>query len=738
MVHTRGQGARPEGFSEYQPPKREQKVAPRAPMAPLIGSHSSSSSSLFLAVDLSALTGAATIRASAQTRTLCRDASTQTDAELTCKCHLEPASAKRRREPDDGAAQAASKRHKAITPEQPKFLFSKTRNRSLLTSAPSKLSSRHESPFFHRTLEPTSPESSPANTEERPISQERPRPQQPGTPAPAAAQSGIMGSVRKLFGYFTGSSTQGPAENVGQHQQPPSPPQQSSLIDQDQTQDGDTTARESQEFSEQGSPTPAPRITINEPDSPTRGSPLLDSRILTREYLKRRRTANTIGGREQLAAMADSTESRAADFNPAETPGTNKRKLTSVEGQIPGPKRGGFGIDDSYLDVENEVEGIGESSLTKTQPATPATKLLPQTPLRSAMRQTGTDFGTVGRSVKSVRINPIDSVKAVYGQYGRSGDYRGSTFADLESQSPDSSSSLPFDVQHIHLRTTIQNTRNTFRLDPNIIDPNDDTWRPSLANPRPGHFRVPDSDEFEEEEEEDTLTLHQAAAQEEVPPQPSTPRMSHAELPPTTQFELSGFTGHTDSIMVNETQEFRLNKARSDAQKYKPAKSSRLFMSEKARSRSSSPPGSETELTESQIETSAIGGQFQETPVQASRRLTVSRLMGREELDNTVIGRDGMTDYQREHQFDAWVENLLNGGNAPSPQTYVEAGIASSYVESLLQKTWTERDTRESIEFWDREFEEGLRAARQATAQGRQLLWVTDPEEILDFERNGY
>ncbi|OAP63232.1 hypothetical protein AYL99_02459 [Fonsecaea erecta] len=757
MVHTRGQGARPEGFSEYQPPKRERKQRPvgrNAPSAPFIVSRSPCAESParhILTADPSSLTEAATRRTSAQANPRYRDAWTQTDAELTCKCQLEPASAKRRRDPDESTDQSASKRRRAVTPEQPKFLFSKTRNRSLLTSAPPKLSSRRESPFFHRAFEPTSPESSPITREERPTSQERPSPQPPKTPAPTPAPASIFGSVRKFLGYLTGSGAQGAAES--ETQTPQQHPQQSSLGRSDQDRDSDTTAREQEEFSEQGSPTPTPRITIDEPESLAHDSPTVDSRILTRDYFKKRRTANTIAGREQIAAMADSTESKAAaDFHPTDTPGTNKRKLASFEGHIPGPRSGGFGIEDSYLDVENEIEGIGESSssLAEALPATPASKLPPQTPLRSALRQTGANLGSVGRSVKSVRINPVDSVKAVYGQYGRSGDYRGSTFADLSSQSPDSSSSLPFDVDHIHSPTTLQNTRGNvtsrFHLDPTVTDPNDHTWRPSPANPRPGHFRVPDDDEFEDEEEDDTPTPRHATAHEDVPPQPSTPRMSHAELPQNTPFEYSGFTGHTDSIVVNETQELRLNKARSDAQKYKPAKSSRLSLSEQARSRSSSPPSSETELTETQLGPGTpqadkyADRQSHETPAPApaSRRPSATTLMSREELDNTVIGEDGMTEYQREHQYDSWAEDLFNGINAPAPQTYVEAGIASSYVESLVQRTWTERDTRESIEFWDKEFEEGLKAAREASRQGRRLVWVTDPEEILEMEQNGY
>ncbi|ETI25770.1 hypothetical protein G647_02544 [Cladophialophora carrionii CBS 160.54] len=633
-------------------------------------------------------------------------------------------SAKRRRELEEDTDHNTSKRQrKAATPDTQKFLFSKTRNRSLLTSAPPKLNSRNESAYFDRAIEPESPESSPTAVTQRPSSQERTRPQQqPETPTRTASQGGLLGSVRKIFGWVRGGSSQGAAANQEQ-------PQQSNIGDRDP----DTAAAEEDDVSDQGSPSPTPRRITYEPESPTPEPETVDSRIFTREHFKRRRTANTIGGREQISSMEHPV------FQPTQILGSNKRKLASVDGQVPGPRRGGYGIDDSYLDVENDVEGIEESSATEGQPSTPTNKPPPQTPLRSALRQT---LNATGRSAKSVRINSVPtSAKAVYGQYGPAGDYRGSTFADMSSQHTDSPSDLPWDVRAMHSPDTMRNTYNNtpHRYDPTVTDPTNETWRPSPANPRPGNFVLPDFEDDEDDGDETSeVTLDQV--QGKVPSQPpSTPRMSHAELPQTSAFDQSGFTGHSDSIMVNDTQEIRLNKARSDAQKYKPAKSSRLSLSEQARSRSSSPPGSDSEFRESPIEVSTpepVGHRTITSP-QDTTMQTASPLqpLGREDLDNTIVDEDGMTEYEREHQYDAWAAEIFK--NVPS-QTYIEAGVVSSYVDNLVQKTWTDRDTRESIEFWDREFEEGLKAAREAREQGRELIWVTDPDEIIELEQSVY
>jgi hypothetical protein len=531
--------------------------------------------------------------------------------------------------------------------------------------------------------------------------------------------------VRKIFGWVRGGSFQGAAENQEQ-------PQQSNIDDRDP----DLAEVQEDDVADQGSPSPTPKGITYEPESPTPESDAVDGRIFTREHFKRRRTANTNGGRERIASMEQEV------FHPAQIPGSNKRKLASVDGLIPGPRQGGFGIDDSYLDVENDVEGIGESSLVENQPSTPANKAPPQTPLRSAMRQTPNGLNAAGRSAKSVRINSVPtSAKAVYGQYGPAGDYRGSTFADMSSQATDSPSDLPWDVTAMHSPGTLRNTYNNtpYRYDPTVTDPTNETWRPSPANPRPGNFVLPDFEDDEDEGDESSdVTLDQV--QGKVPSQPpSTPRMSHAELPQPSPLDQSGFTGHTDSIAVNDTHEIRLNKARSEAQKYKPAKSSRLSLSEQARSRSSSPPGSDSEFRESQMEVNTpepergrTTSSPQDTPMQTASPVQPP---SRDDLDNTVVGEDGMTEYGREHQYDAWAADIFK--DIP-PQTYVEAGIVSAYVDKLVQKTWTERDTRESIEFWNREFEEGLKAAREAKEQGRGLTWVTDPDAILELEQSVY
>ncbi|EXJ78059.1 hypothetical protein A1O3_09220 [Capronia epimyces CBS 606.96] len=689
MVQTRRQGARPEGVSYSDTPKRERKPRP-APRRRANPTYRDASVSVPVV---------APRYKDASTQTdIYVDAVTQMDVELTS--YPEPASAKRRRDEDETTPVTSSKRQRKA--ETPKFLFSTTRNRSLLTSAPAKTTTLHESPFFERSLEPIVRQSTPtrpSRPSERVIEPETP------TPAPTS-QGGIFGSVKKIFGFFRGTME-------------PSPPAEQDKGSRSEQADN-KTEQEAVEFHIPTTP-PSQR---DEARSPTPDPEALDSHIYNRDYFKRRRFAKTIAGREQMEAGRNDSDSGEPDFNPVETLGTNKRKLTSFDGEIPGPVTGGYGIDDRYLEVDTDVDGIEEPQSPEAQPSTPINKVVSQTPLRSAMRQNGGLFGTLGRSAKSVRINPNTSVKHVYGQYGYSGEYHGSMFSDPS----DATESTISEVRNMHSPITLRNTKDNespkFRLNQDIVDPNDEFWRPSLANPAPGHFRVPDLDEDDDEGDDETTMREQEREQDQVPPQPSTPRMSHAELPS----QISSFTGHTDSILMNDSAEIRLNKARSDAQKYKPARSSRLSLSEHARSRSSSPPESEGDFTNSKFGLSApSSGRLQSdnqsgTPTQKTPTQSAGAL-GREELDNTVVGEDGMTDYQRAHQYDAWAENLA----WPEPQTYEEAGIASDYIADLVRKNWTERDTRESIEYWDREFEEGLKAAREAAAQGREVVWVTDP-----------
>ena len=91
------------------------------------------------------------------------------------------------------------------------------------------------------------------------------------------------------------------------------------------------------------------------------------------------------------------------------------------------------------------------------------------------------------------------------------------------------------------------------------------------------------------------------------------------------------------------------------------------------------------------------------------------------ELDNTITREDGMTDYEREHQYDAWAAGL----DWPDPQTYVEAGVCSAYIDDLLRKKFTKEDERVTREWWQREFNDVDRAMEEAKRQGKVLDLVS-------------
>lgn len=714
MVHTRGQGARPEGFSEYVPQKRERKPVtrdfniryerpPRVFFPPPPPRN----------VDKGTGPGPPSYQ----------DACTQTDIDLTN--FPETPTGKRRRETEEEPESSSKRARNAITPQPPRgkpFFSSSWRTRSAL-SVPPKISildsptgfihnfhsveAVHESPFYAQILKPTIDDKD--DKTQSKDSQEVP----PQTPKQqnTTAQPGIFGSVKKIFGLFKGSS---PTKSTAEAEQetkksppaPAPPPQQ--LPSASANPELDFLANTTRY-----SPETAPPRHVHQ--------------AAHDQFFKRRRYGETKSGQAFLAAKA-----REEEVEFAAMPGSNKRKLASVDGKIPGPKAGGFGIDDSYLDIDNDVEEV-DSNLEPTTPT--KANLQPQTPLRSALRQNA----TIGRSGKSVMFNPNTAVKHVYGSYGPAGQYHGSVFSDISTPS-DSTVSMN-NPQSILSPTTLNNTRKNetprFELDNNVFDPNDKSWRPSLANPTPGHFRLPEADEYDDFDDSELSLLEKEQKQRQnqthVPPQPSTPRMSHAELPqPSPLSAISSFTGHTDSILVNDTQEIRLNKARSDAQKYKPVRSSRLSHGEPARSRSSSPPLTDGDFTESNLEMGTPGPtDFRPMPYEPSSIMedTPAKPLGREDLDKITVGEDGMTDYQREHQHDEWAKEIFD--NVPV-QTYEEAGVASSYIADLVRKNWTQKDTDDSIAFWNKEFDEGIKADRGARAQGKQLLWVTDPADMED------
>lgn len=741
MVHTRGQGARPEGFSEYVPPKRERRFAipkvdiryerpPRVVYPPSPPSPLSPPSSPPHTHYASRGTGEPKPKVVTY-----KDASTQTDIDLTN--FPETPTGKRRREAEEEAESSSKRARKLLTPQPPKhkpFFTSSWRTRSAL-SVPPKISildsptsfahnfhsveALHESPYYTKILKPTDDKEEKITPKEEDVEEVPPQtPQRQSTPT----QPGIFGSVRKIFGLFKGSSPVKPSADAVQTP-PTSSPSPQRLPS--------TTSPQRQRLP---SPTPELDLVATSPrHSPASPPPQHVYQAAHDQFFKRRRYGETKSGQAFLAAQAREEE---VEFEA--TPGSNKRKLASVDGKLPGPKTGGFGIDDSYLDVENHIDEV-DSTLG---PATPTkTSLQPQTPLRSALRQNANT--TIGRSGKTVLFNPNNEVKHIYRSYGPAGQYHGSVFSDTSAHS-ESSVSLT-NAQSILSPSTVSNTRNNettrFELDSNVFDPNDESWRPSLANPAPGHFRLPEADEYDDFDDSEMSQLdreerERQTTQRQVPPPPSTPRMSHAELPqPSASSAISSFTDNADSALVNDTQETRLNKARSEAQKYKPARSSRLSHGEPARSRSSSPP-----LTNSQIEhNDYTNSDFTESnmlfstpePTNFQRREhstiieeSPAKPLGREDLDNVTAGEDGMTDYQREHQYDDWAKDIFD---KVAVQTYEESAIASSYIADLVRKNWTKKDSDDSIAYWDKEFEEGIKATREAHAHGRQLLWVTDP-----------
>ena len=730
MVHTRGQGSRPEGFIEYAPPRREKKIPSSMNYDPLRRYDRRPRA------DLSYLLPKTQDKGTDPMPPRYKDAGTQTDIDLTS--FPETPTGKRRREAEEDEAEASAKRARnAVTPQpRPKPFFSSTWKTRSALSVPPKISildsptgrvhnfrtieSLRESPFYDQILKPTADDKiDPKDKDKNDEAVEAPpqTPKRDSTPSQAQTQdqTGIFGSVKKIFGLFKGSSPAKPNPQAAQgvKNTTPPPPSQSSQPSK-----------------------PAQPIfftgfdDIPPPKAPEGPIPAHVHQAAADQFFKRRRYGETKSGQAFLAAKA-----REEDAEYEAMPGSNKRKLASVDGKIPRPQAGGYGIDDSYLDVDNDVDDVD----VNLGPSTPSKSTLqPQTPLRSALRQNA----NTARSGKSVMFNPETAVKHVYGSYGPAGQYHGSVFSD-QSLTSDSSVSSG-DPRSILSPTTLNNTRKNetprFELDRNVFDPNDKNWRPSLANPTPGSFRLPDADEYDDFDNTELSLLEKEQRQREAEaastPQPSTPRMSHAELQPSASSTISSATGQADSILVNDTQETRLNKARSDAQKYKPVRSSRLSHGEPARSRSSSPPlaakNTIGDFTESNIMVSTPGptnyrrydledSTIMEEPASSHKPLS------REELDNTTVGEDGMTDYEREHQYDDWAKNIFDNVTA---QTYEEAGVASSYIAELVRQNWTQKDTDDSIAFWNKEFDEGIEADRTARADGKRLVWVTDPAQL--------
>lgn len=438
--------------------------------------------------------------------------------------------------------------------------------------------------------------------------------------------------------------------------------------------------------------------------------------------------------------------------------------------------------------------------------ATPATKKqktahnTAQTP-RSALKAPGS-IGRGGRNVK-FNANPVGSIKrmtpptvssAPAGTYNPHSLFK--TFADderdrregLVQDSP--ASDISVDPSPNTLRNTIYNsgvhpgdalTSAINQQNPQKIayvwrDPTNPEWRPSLANPQPGTFRyVPEDEEDSEEEKLAEITRVETAKEREsttpeveAPQPPSTPRMSHAELPKPSGFAPNTSTQAAATPNNALSEASSLERQRAEATRHKPKASSRLVEFTTVRSRSPSPPGLDTETTEgsSPIEEGAKTPSPQDEKgdwkwtdetneyISSNPRhpdfgynqwneLVPSFCMRRStgEYDDVIEGPDGMTEGGRQafyaKKYDSeWAKNEFK---FDEPLTYEEAGCGSKYIHDLIR----ENDARcpELVERADKRFEEEWNAHQvaieTAAKEGKRLVAIypdRDGVEMLDVE----
>ena len=390
---------------------------------------------------------------------------------------------------------------------------------------------------------------------------------------------------------------------------------------------------------------------------------------------------------------------RAAAAAKSETTIGQKRKLSAVDGMIPGPKNGGFGIDDSWLDQDNHVEGIGESLLDEEDTSeTPQAKSQKteklQTPLKSALKKN--DFAGLDSTLKrSARFNadPVASTRLLTGNYGPAGQYTGNIFADHEptpspastiSTTSESLSSL--DSSDVFSPTTKMNTRSNamaslekhIAFDKEYRDPSQPEWRPSPANPRPGTFQVPDEEDFDDEE----VSLQEDSASSAPP---ASPRPAHTALPTVSPAASTSVMPYDTSNSLADVS--KINKAREQAEKFKPKESSRLSQVQQARSRSSSPPMS-TEPEDHTPSLSSDNGEEEDDP--------------------------------EDHKFDDWAARL----QWPAPTLKKDAGYTTEYMEDYVTRNWTEDDDEQSATFYEKEWKRLEEAVKEADQAKTEVTWV--------------
>jgi hypothetical protein len=423
-----------------------------------------------------------------------------------------------------------------------------------------------------------------------------------------------------------------------------------------------------------------------------------------------------------------SAERSAAGFNTKKVPGSNKRKITDEPAEPSTPPRNTFQVpsveDDDHEDVQQAITQLDDAEVLLK---TPEKQLhVAPTPLKSAMR-TGTKSRlNVGFDETTIKSIAEPEPKSTWRDYGPAGHYTGTTFLD------------PMDPK---------NKKHFQKF-------NDDKCPVTNHDPRftaPNTFGIADEDlEYTlTPEEEAQLEAQEAAEAALAATPPTAPRPAHAELPAgPKQAETvthdanstSAANASSQSLKPSDSQK-TLDEQRARANKYKPKKSSGLSHVEPARSRSSSPPrGDSTTATapgdelpalsddngdasnsdESSSPTSPTPPSTQPLASGIGSTLNTAPIV----LDDTKVGEDGMTDYGREHQYDAWAAGLA----WPEPQTYVEVGVCSAYIDDLLRKKWTKEDERITREWWQKEFADVDRQMEAAKRNGQKLELVFGDE----------
>lgn len=416
-------------------------------------------------------------------------------------------------------------------------------------------------------------------------------------------------------------------------------------------------------------------------------------------------------------------------FNTKQVTGTNKRKLTDEpeESEQPAtPPRNSFRLPSVEDDDDDDVAEVAVAQkypdlFLKTPD--PKQSLPGPSPLKSALRTGTKSKMNVGFDESSIKPASEPPGKTKWRNYGPAGHYTGSTFRDPSDPLPKKSAEKSHDESPDFYIST----------DPKFLQPNT--------------FGLSDEDiTYEvtpEEEAEIEAQLAARAAQSAATP-PSAPRPSHAELPSgpkqggiinagDTQPTPLNANGRPSTSKPAQSEMERIEQQRKMATKYKPKKTSGLSHVEPARSRSSSPPraSSATATADADNEVPALSddnGDASDEPTSPSTpslAATVNAIPpAPPELDNTTPGEDGMTDYQREHQFDEWAKNLP----WPKPQSYVEAGVCSAYMDDLLRTKWTKEDERITREWWTREFDDVQRLMEAASRKGARLELVVGEE----------